>query len=347
MGICLRSDAVSKSLQNVVADAFEALSDEVSPVEGNHSFEGDDWSWRIELCFIFFILSIELECWFYIILSGLFPHFWFFLCELADDVLPHQRLLLVLLLQIEFFHKFKLLLQIANHWCCLSKSAIFRCEVFANDGVEGRYVDSIWWKCAVKYSLVEILPCGIEGVFDAHILLHFLPVSAAKHHAVDQRSHRISLPLRAFLQRVERIVPHVLDSWQLDQIKHLAFCSAVGNQNDHPWIYSVFAISRNISGNRVFIEGKHGVDESSEQFAAHFVVGWHHQVHFAHQTLPRNLTLLHKAQKTQVFLLEHLAACLENRRNGDELWAVTESIDDVFFVDEVACLVALHHVVVL
>jgi hypothetical protein len=44
MGICLRSDAVSKSLQNVVADAFEALSDEVSPVEGNHSFEGDDWS---------------------------------------------------------------------------------------------------------------------------------------------------------------------------------------------------------------------------------------------------------------------------------------------------------------
>ena len=333
MGVSLRSDAVSQSLQNVVADAFEALSDEVALIESNHSFEGDHRSWRIELGFIVFIFGIELECWFDILLSGFFLHFWFFLCELADDVLPHQRLLLVLLLQIDLFHKFKLLLQIANYRCRLSKSAILRREVLANDRVEGRYVDRIWWECTVKYSLVEILSSGIEGAFDAHILLDLLPVPAAKHHAVDQRSHQIPLPLRALLQRVERIVPHVLHSWQLDQIKHFSFCSAMGNQNDHPWVYSVFAIPRYVSSNRIFIEGKHGVDESSEQLATHFVVGWHHEVHLAHQTVPRNLTLLHKTQKTKIFLLEHLAACLENGGNGNELRAVTESIDDVFFVD--------------
>ena len=110
MCVCFRSDTVGQSLQDIVADAFETLGDQISLVETNHSLEGDNWSGWIELCLIFFIFSIEFESWLDILLSGLLLHFWFLLCELTDDVLPHQRLLLVLLLQVEFFDEFKLLL---------------------------------------------------------------------------------------------------------------------------------------------------------------------------------------------------------------------------------------------
>ena len=109
MCVGFRSDTICQSLQNIVAYAFEPLGDEISLVETNHSLEGDNWSGWIELCLIFFIFSIEFESWLDILLSGLLLHFWFLLCELTDDVLPHQRLLL-LFLQVEFFDEFKLLL---------------------------------------------------------------------------------------------------------------------------------------------------------------------------------------------------------------------------------------------
>lgn len=138
-------------------------------------------------------------------------------------MLPGQYLgFVLLLLEIQLFHEFELLLGHAGYVFGGCEDSVLRCEIFFDDWVQRRNICCVIIESTIEESLVEILTSWVESGLYLHFFLVIIIGLVIEHHLVDQTTHYFLLSLCGLFQRVEWIIPHVLDCRKLDQVKHLS-----------------------------------------------------------------------------------------------------------------------------